>query len=266
MLIKGDAHLAGSAGSDVIYAVREQEPFKKGSSTAIRGLFFGDYGSTCNWIVRADSKLYTIPDLKGKRCMFDRPGHALYQDNWAAVLQAYGMTEKDIILMPALGQRDAAIALKEGRCDAFFHHGSAPLPGVLEIEPTTPVRPLPLSDEAIANLLKKCPWVMVEILKAGTYKGQEKDIKWTAALAGTMVRKDLPDDLVYAIAKAVDEHIGELRVMHPAFKNYTIKGLANDPYGPYHAGAFKYYTEKGYLTAESIVKHKAFLSEIGQTN
>ena len=54
--------------------------------------------------------------------------------------------------------------------------------------------------------------------------------------------------------------------MHKAFGEWTIEGLVNKPYCPYHAGAFKYYTEKGLLTDESIAKHKSLLSQIGQEN
>ena len=264
VMVKGDAQLTGTAGASAVYGLREVKPFPKGSSNIMRGLFFGEYQSTSHWVVRADSDIYTIPDLKGKRCMFNRPGQALYEDNWRAVLDAYGMSEKDIILMPALRQGDAVQALKEGTADAFFHHSSAPMPAMMEAEITTPFRLLPLKEEAIDHLLKVVPWTGRQTIKAGTYKGQDQDVKWTYSKAGIFIRKDVPDALVYDIAQAVDQHIDELRSVKRDFAPWTFKGLVNSAFGPYHAGAYKYYRDRGYLTPESIATHEYWLKEIGQ--
>lgn len=266
VMVKGDAQLTGTGGASAVYGLRETEPFPKGSSNILRGLFFGEYNSTSHWVVRADSDIYTIPDLKGKRSMFDRPGQALYQDNWQAVLEAYGMTKDDIILMPALNQAAAVTALKEGRADAFFHHSAAPMTAMVEAERTTPFRLLPLSEKAIDHLLEKVPWTMRQTIPAGTYRGQTEDMKWTASKAGIMVRKDLPDALVYDIVQAVDLHFDELKGVHMAFKDWTFKDLVNSAFGPYHAGAYKYYMNKGLLTPESIRIHEYWLKEIGQEN
>jgi TRAP transporter TAXI family solute receptor len=266
VMVKGDAQLTGTGGASAVYGLREVEPFPKGSSNIMRGLFFGEYKSTCHWVVRADSDIYTITDLKGKRCMFDRPGQALYQDNWQAVLEAYGMTKDDIILMPALRQGNAVAALKEGRADAFFHHSAAPMPAMVEAELTTPFRLLPLTDKAIDHLIKNVPWTQRQTIPAGTYKGQTEDVLWTNSKAGIMVRKDLPDALVYDIAQIVDQHMDELKGVHRAFKDWTFKDLVNSAFGPYHAGAYKYYMDKGLLTPESIRIHEYWLKEIGQKN
>lgn len=266
VMIKGDAQLTGTGGASAVYALREAEPFPKGSSNIMRGLFPGEYKSTAHWVVRADSDIYTIPDLKGKRAMFDRPGQAFYQDNWQAVLEAYGMTRDDLIIMPALRQGDAVTALKEKRADAFFHHSAAPMPAMVAAELTVQFRLLPLSEKAIDHLLKNVPWTGRQTIPAGTYKGLTEDLKWTYSKAGIFIRKDIPDALVYDIAQAVDLNMHELKGVHRAFKDWTFKDLVNSAFGPYHAGAYKYYMQRGLLTPESIATHEYWLKEIGQTS
>ncbi len=264
VMLKGDAQFAATGGASAVYVLRGMEPFPKGSSNIMRGLFFGAYKSTAHWVVRADSDIYTIPDLKGKRAMFDRPGQALYQDHWQAVLEVYGMTKDDLIIMPALRQGDAVTALKEGRADAFFHHSAAPMPAMVAAELTVQFRLLPLSEKARDHVVENLPWTMKQTIPAGTYKGQTEDMKWLASKAGITVRKDLPDALVYDIVQAVDQNMHELKGVHKAFKDWTFKELVNDAFGPYHAGAYKYYRDRGYLTPESIATHEYWLKEIGQ--
>jgi TRAP transporter TAXI family solute receptor len=265
LLIKGDAQLAAITACENIYAFDDRKPFPKGSSKILRAITFGEYSSVGHWIVRADSDIQSIPDLKGKRVMCVRPKQALYQDNWKATLAAYGMTEKDIVAKPALGQRDACAALREGRTDAFFHHSAAPGPAFMELALTTPIRLIPLSEAAFKQVKEKCPWVSAYVVRAGTYKGQTKDALQTATFSGIVARNDLPDDLVYNIAKAIDENIDQLRSVHKAFRKWTMKGLVNGPVTcPYHAGALKYYKEKGLVTPESLKTHEELLAKSGE--
>ncbi|MGD8985360.1 MAG: TAXI family TRAP transporter solute-binding subunit [Desulfobacteraceae bacterium] len=266
LLVKGDAQLAAITACEKIYGFYDRSPFPKGSSKILRGITFGEYKAVGHWIVRAKSEFQSIPDLKGKRVMCVRPRQALYQDNWKATLAAYGMTEKDIVAKPALGQRDACAALKERRTDAFFHHSAAPGPAFMELALTTPIRIVPLTDAGYKKVKEKCPWVSPIVVPAGTYKGQSKDALQTATFSGIVTRNDLPDDLVYNIAKAIHENMDQLRSVHKAFTKWTMKGLVNGPVTcPYHAGALKYYKEKGLVTPESLKTHEALLAKSGQS-
>jgi uncharacterized protein len=264
VMVKGSAQFAGCSGAEVIYATLDKAPFPKGTSDIMRGLFFGAYMAENTFTVRADSGINSIKDLKGKRVMCYRPGQAMYEDNWRATLEAYGMTEKDIIVMPALDIANAAQALKEGRTDAAFHTSMTPAPGYLETDNSHPLKVLPLTDEAIQHVMKKCAWTGPYLVHKGAFKGQATDAKIITTHSGIAVRKDLPDDLVYAICKAVDEHISEIQAIHPGFKNWTMKEMANSPYGIYHAGALKYFQDKNLLDKESLDIHKDYLTKAGR--
>jgi TRAP transporter TAXI family solute receptor len=266
VMLKGEAQLAGISGAEMLYGTLNKAPLPSNANTILRGILFGEYKSDAQWVVRVDSGINSIADLKGKKVMCSRPGQALFEDNWRATLEAYGLKETDIVAMPALASADQAQALKEGRVDAVFLQGFIPVPQLLEVSMSVPLKVLSLDDKAISHIISKCPWLIPQTAPAGGYKGQDKDAKITTALAPITARKDLPDDLVYAIAKAVDEHIADLQAVHQSFKSWNIKGLANNPYGPYHAGAFRYFNEKGILSQDSVNKHKQYLSQIGQSS
>ena len=263
-MIKGDAQLAAVTSAEVAYALDERAPYPKGSSNKMRGLFFGEYLALIHLVVRADSDIHDISDLKGKRCMFNKPGIPIIQDPWKAILEAYGMSKNDIVLMPQLGPGGGAKTLKERRADCHLQPSAAPNPAYMAMQTTTPIRLLSISDSAVKQIVGKLPWLVSDTIPAGTYKDQGEDVTVLRAGGGIVARKDLPDDLVYEIVKRVHEHIGELQAVHKAFKKWTFKDLVNNAFGPYHAGAYKYYMEKGLLTPESIATHEFWLKKIGQ--
>ena len=58
---------------------------------------------------------------------------------------------------------------------------------------------------------------------------------------------DVDDRTVYELTRAVFENIGDFRKLHPAFRNLDPKRMISDGLSaPLHAGALKYYKEKGW--------------------
>jgi TRAP transporter TAXI family solute receptor len=57
-----------------------------------------------------------------------------------------------------------------------------------------------------------------------------------------------PDDVVYALVKAVFENFDEFKKLHPAFANLEPSEMVKDGLSaPLHPGAEKYFKEKGWL-------------------
>jgi len=230
----------------------------------MRGLVFGGYETHCQWTTLKSSGIKTFEDIKGKRALCVREGDDIFVDVWPAYLKVNGMTKDDITAMPELGLKNQGTALKEGRGDVGMHYGAAPVPKIVELNTTHPIEQLSLTPETQKALLDTLPWIALpHTIKAGTYKGVEHDTLTIKFTMPHIVRAELPDSLVYDMAQALDRNLHELRAIHPAFKNWTIEAMANNPYCAYHAGAFKYFTDKGILTPESIEMHKEFLAAIG---
>jgi len=70
-------------------------------------------------VVRADSGIKTVTDLKGKRVMFTMPSNMTFTACGDILLKAAGMSTKDIKTSPSL-TKVAQEALPENKIDAFI--------------------------------------------------------------------------------------------------------------------------------------------------
>lgn len=213
---------------------------------------------------RADSGIKKIEDLKGKRFMCDWKG-APVQISWAKpMLECYGILD-DVTILPTAGWKEVKAAVAEGTAEAVAYIGTHPAPIPTEQAETVGVRMLSISDEVLKCINKKAPWASPAKIPAGTYKGQTEDIGSVEVWTNFTITPDLPEDLVYELAKATFEHLDELVPIHPAFKQLGLKGALTNPQMPYHAGAVKYYKEAGVWTSEMEATQSRLLKEIGVT-
>lgn len=93
------------------------------------------------------------------------------------------------------------------------------------------------ADEIIA----KYPYYAKDTVKAGTY-GIANDVETVSVLAMLAVKKDLPEDVVYSMTKAIYDNTGKISHAKGEFiKAETgLDGISID----IHPGAQKYFNEK----------------------
>ena len=83
------------------------------------------------------------------------------------------------------------------------------------------------------------------VLEAGTYPGQEEDIRVIAQPNFLAVRDDVDEEAVYLITQAMYENLPFLQNIHPATGNMSLeRAIAGLPL-PLHPGALRYYEEQG---------------------
>jgi TRAP-type uncharacterized transport system substrate-binding protein len=80
------------------------------------------------------------------------------------------------------------------------------------------------------------------------YKGEYNDIRTACVPLSVMARTDLPDDLVYKMAKALAENVKDLEQVSPSMRAFEPKNLSRviSPKAKFHPGAEKYYRERGW--------------------
>src|SRR6266550_594873 len=118
-------------------------------------------------VVRADSPIHKLADLKGKRVSLGESGSGTAADA-VVFLSTAGFREKDLI-RKFLRPGPAAEELKSGEIDAFFLVGGYPIPAIRDLASTIPIRLVPFEDALLDKLKKDFPFYHRTVIPAGTY-------------------------------------------------------------------------------------------------
>ena len=171
------------------------------------------------------------------------------------------LTDKDYKSRPASKYSQFVAMIKEGRADVVSFFGGLPSPQAVDIATSMDVTFISLSKEAQERLPEAAPGYTPGIIPANRYKGQDKDVAVAQALMTFMTHQDIDEMVVYGICKALFDHPEELDPIHPNFKQFSRTPVSPLVTVPYHAGAIKYYKEKGLWTSECEATQKRLLSQ-----
>lgn len=193
-------------------------------------------------IVTCNPDIKTVADLKGKSVSVGDAGSGTYF-NAMDILGAYGLTEKDI--NPTYqGFGDSADAIKNGTIDAAFVVAGAPTTAITDLATTKKVNLVSLDEEHINALIEKSPYYAKCTIKADVY-GTETDIETVGVGAVVIARKDVAEDSVYAFVKDIFENAESQKEAHAKYAELSLEYASSITSVPYHAGAAKYFAEKG---------------------
>lgn len=245
MMAKKDAEIAFAQNGVAFYAYNGKEMYKDNAQKDLRAMSFL-YPNVMHFVVKADSGINSIKDLKGKRIV---PGeqNSATEVNTREMLSVYGMDYRDKKDLTAdfVGYNEAAEALKNNQVQAIMIAGGLPTAAVLDVATSSNVKLLSLEPEMIDKLVKASPWYYPYTIPKGTYKGQTEDVH-TVAVANILIcRADLPTDFVYNLTKTMFEHLGDLAAAHGAMKDLKKEDALNGLTIPLHEGAKKYFKEIG---------------------
>jgi TRAP transporter TAXI family solute receptor len=100
----------------------------------------------------------------------------------------------------------------------------------------------------ISRLLAAHPYYIASVIPGGMYAGNPKNVRTIGSQAVLITSSNQPDELAYAVVKAVFENLVDFRRLHPALSTLTIKAMVpSEAVIPIHPGALKYYREAGLI-------------------
>ena len=239
----------GTVQSDVMaYAWEGSRSFKTEGKIETFRVVGGLYAEAVQ-LVTMNPDIKTVADLAGKKVSIGAAGSGVYF-NAMDVLAAAGLSEEDI--EPQYQSfADSADALKDGKIDAAFIVAGPPTPAITELFTSNSAARLVPIDGAVATaLLASCPYYTVHAIPANTYPGQTEEVKTVTVKATLIVSASASEDDVYALTKAIFDNIEAITAAHAKGAELSIENATSGMTAPFHAGAAKYFAEKG-VTVET---------------
>ncbi|MCM3651280.1 TAXI family TRAP transporter solute-binding subunit [Metabacillus litoralis] len=236
----GEAEIAFSQTDIAAYAIEGKEMFEGKPIDNIQAIG-SIYPETVQLVTTKKSGIKSVEDLKGKSVSVGAPGSGVYI-NAMQLLEIHGLTSDDIKAQN-LSFDESTDGIQSGNIDAAFVTAGTPTGAVEALSAQNDVVIIPFADDKIQSLIEKYPYYAKDKIPSGTY-GIESDVNTVAVKAMLVVTKELDENLVYEMTKALYENTD--KITHAKGKFITaetaLEGLGNMEL---HPGAAKYFEEKG---------------------
>ncbi len=212
-------------------------------------------------IVKKDSPIKTISEVKGKRVTGEYPAQLAVWYNVFGSLSNAGLTWNDVKVVPVPAVNEGVDALIQGRADVTTHAiGSAK---VKEADAAIGIRYIPLdcSKQGEERIKKAVPGYYLSVVKAGSSTGIVEDTcayTYDIYLVGP---KTLPDAVVRNVLQAIWVNVEKLPQFHPGFAEWTkARAVDLDVTLPYHPAAIRFFKDSGVWPAKMDEAQKRLLA------
>jgi len=202
-------------------------------------------------------KTGTPSDIKGIRFSIGRAGSGTEQSG-LTIMSALGMT-RDSVKGEYLGYFESAKAMKDKRISGANIPAGPPVAAITDLfaTPGLKVKVLEFTDDQLNKINETTPYPGYRyVIKAGTYPGQDKDIKTIAQPNLLVCREDVPEEVVYQLTKTLFDNPGFLKQVHKMGAFITLDNALSGLPAPLHPGALKFYKEKGLKIPDALIPPK----------
>lgn len=148
---------------------------------------------------------------------------------------------------------DMASNLQDGLIDAFPFCAGIPIAAYSELETTNDVTFFTFTDDEIKKLKADLPELSDSLIPKGTYRKQTADHRTVGLYNFAIVHKDVPEDLVYNVVKAVLENNPQMVKGHKAATETLAQNWDRNGFLPFHPGAVRYFREKGFKVPDKLI-------------
>jgi hypothetical protein len=219
---------------------------KSGAFTDLRSVF-SIHPEPFTVLARGDANIKNFADLKGKRVNVGNPGSGT-RASMDQLLAAMNWKVSDFGLAAELKADEHGAALCDNKIDAFFYGVGHPSANIQDPVTTCGAKLVNITGPAVDNLVKENSFYAKATIPGGLYKGNDAPTQTYGVVATFVTSAKVSDDQVYTLVKAVFDNFDDFKKLHPAFANLKPENMVTDGLSaPLHAGAAKYYKEKGWI-------------------
>lgn len=241
----GKADLAFVLADTAYDAVEGRGSFKDGGKIPGRALAVL-YSNYMHLVATEDSGIKTVADLKGKRVSVGAAGSGT-EIKANRVLEANGIDPEKDIKRERLAVAESAGAMKDKKIDAFFWDGGLPTAAVLDLAatPGQKIKFISHADAIDKMNAKYGPFYFKLTIPKGTYANQDADVDVAGTANLLVVNEKFDESLAYDILKMMVDKQSDVALIHAEAKRFGLPQATVGSSIPFHAGAIKFYKEKG---------------------
>lgn len=237
----------GLAQSDMVYAAYNGSGVYKSSEAQEHLRVIANlYLENVHLVVRRGAGISDFQDLKGKRVSLDLPGSGT-RENAELILRAYGLSDADFTAVRANPDKAVTLLLAD-ELDAFFFVAGYPAKAVVDLANNGKIDLLPIEGEVADKIIAGHNFFSPSDIPKNIYQGIGK-VTTLAVSTQWVINAQTDPDLVYKITQAL-WHPQSRKILdggHAKGKKIRLETALEGVSTPLHAGAARYYREKGML-------------------
>nr|WP_229667895.1 TAXI family TRAP transporter solute-binding subunit [Oceanisphaera marina] len=227
-------------------ALEGQAPFDEKPVKNLRAVF-SLQSEILTVVVRNDSNIDTLEDLKGKRVNIGVPGSGS-RDTFEELMKANDWDKETFSLAAELKPAEMAAALGDNNLDAITYVVGHPSGAIQEALTTADAKLIPVTGPGVDKLLEQASYFTRADIPAGLYPGVDKPIPSMGGKAVLATTEETDPEVVYQLVKSVFDNLDRFKRLHPAFADLKAEDMISAGItAPLHEGAKRYYKEKGWL-------------------
>lgn len=215
--------------------------FEEDAIENIRGIA-SLYPEALQVVTLSSSDITSIYDLENKRVNIG-PKDSGANIDALNLLTVYALDITDIEPF-YLSLADAVDALSSQDIDAFFITAGYPTVGITELNLEQDIRLIQVEPEQLNTMIDLYPYYSATTIPASTYSSYNEDTVTVTTMAMLVTSATLPENLIYAITKALWDNTDTLALSHVKAQEITIETSLVGMGIPLHEGAKRYYDEQ----------------------
>jgi TRAP transporter TAXI family solute receptor len=202
-------------------------------------------------LVRRNSPIRTVHDVKGRRMAGEFPAHLAVWYNMFGHLASAGLRWSDVRVVPVPGINEGMEALVQGRVDV--HESALNAAMVREADAQVGVRHISNDCSAAGEkrLREAVPGYYPAWVKKGEAVAVTEDICVIAYDVYVTAGKGVPDSVAETMLRGIWDNTDKLKPLHPVLTMWTRERMpTHDVTLPYHPGAVRFFKERRLWTPE----------------
>lgn len=234
--------------TDALYLAKNGEGSFEGKQVQDVVGVMGGHLVTVQVYVLRDGDIKSFQDLKGKKVSIGPPG-SVANDAMNIIMSAYGYKINEDWTPEYLSHGDGSQALTDGNIDAVVIMSTLPASPISTAAASKPISILEIDPDVLDTILTENPFYMKAEIPAGLYDIPET-IENTFGSASLMIaNKDVPEDDIYNIVKALYEHNDVLAKAYPQCDEWIPENATRGFNGivDMHPGTIRYLKEEGLI-------------------